>query len=79
MTLNEAIAIRINVLLKEKSMTQYQLFLNSGVPPQSISDIRHQKNKTNAVNIIYNIARGFNMPLNKFFDGPLFTLENITD
>ena len=79
MTLNEAIALRIDELLREKNMTQYRLAANSGVTAQSIHDIRRQKNKTNAVNIIYEIAQGFGMDLPEFFDSPLFRDGNITD
>lgn len=79
MTLNEALATRINELLQEKGMTQYRLSMNSGVPAQSISDIRNGRNKTNALNIVYDIAQGFGISLIQFFDSPLFAPENITD
>lgn len=79
MTLNEALATRINELLQETGITQYRLAINSGVPAQSISDIRNGRNKTNALNIVYEIAQGFGMSLVQFFDSPLFSTENITD
>ena len=79
MTFNEARATRINELLKEKDMTQYRLAMNSGVVAQSIDNIRRQRNKTNAVNIVFQIAQGFGMTLKEFFDSPLFDIENITD
>ena len=79
MTLNEALAMRITELLQEKGMTQYRLSMNSGVPAQCIADIRHQRNKTNALNIVYEIAQGFDMSLIQFFDSPLFDPTNITD
>ena len=79
MTFNEALATRINELLKEKDMTQYRLAMNSGVVAQSIDNIRRQRNKTNAVNIVFQIAQGFGMTLKEFFDSLLFDIENITD
>ena len=79
MTLNEALALRINELLQENNMTQYRLAMKSGVPAQGIDNIRKQRNKTNAVNIIYEIAQGFGMDLPEFFDSPLFRDGNITD
>ena len=79
MTFNEALATRINELLKEMDMTQYRLAMNSGVVAQSIDNIRRQRNKTNAVNIVFQIAQGFGMTLKEFFDSPLFDIENITD
>ena len=72
MTFNEALAARINELLSEKGMTQYRLAMNSGVTAQNIDHIRRQRNQTNAVNIIYQIAK-------EFFDSPLFDIENIID
>ena len=79
MTFNEALAARINELLSEKGMTQYRLAMNSGVTAQNIDHIRRQRNQTNAVNIIYQIAKGFGMTLKKFFDSQLFDIENIID
>ena len=60
-------------------MTQYRLAMNSGVTAQNIDHIRRQRNQTNAVNIIYQIAQGFGMTLKEFFDSPLFDIENIID
>ena len=79
MTFNEALAARINELLSEKGMTQYRLAMNSGVSAQNIDHIRRQRNQTNAVNIIFQIAQGFGMTLKEFFDSPLFDIENIID
>ncbi len=79
MTLNEALAMRISELLEERQMTQYRLFKNSGVSAQAINKIIKQKNKMNALNIVFEIAQGFQMTLQEFFDSPLFGYENITD
>lgn len=79
MILNEALALRIEELLQENKMTQYRLAINSGVTAQSIADIRTQRNKTNALNIVYEIAQGFGLSLKQFFDSPLFEPENLTD
>lgn len=79
MTFNEALAERINELLSEKGLTQYRLAMNSGVTAQNIDHIRRQRNQTNAVNIVFQIAQGFGMTLKEFFDSPLFDIENITD
>lgn len=79
MTLNEALSIRIDELLKKNNITQYRLAIKSGLPSESISKIRLQKNKMCAINIIYEIAQGFDMTLEEFFSSPLFSKENITD
>jgi len=36
MKLNQAISERLTELLQERSMTQYQLFMKSGVPKSTI-------------------------------------------
>lgn len=79
MKLNEAISERINELLKEKGITQYRLAMESGVPAPLISEIRHMKNKSTSVYIIYEIAQGFGMDLPDFFDSLLFRNGNIMD
>ena len=39
MKLNQAISERLSELLKEKKMTQYQLFMKSGVPKSTIGNV----------------------------------------
>ena len=39
MKLNEAVSQRLTELLAEKNMTQYQLFLKSGVPKSTIGNV----------------------------------------
>lgn len=77
MSLNEALAKRIEELLKENNITQYKLALDSGVAAPMISEIRHCKNRTTALYIVYDIAQGFGMELPEFFDSPLF--RNLDD
>lgn len=77
MTLTEALAARIDELLAQKNMTQYRLSMESGATNSMISEIRHCKNKSTALSVVYNIAQGFGMDLSDFFDSPLF--KDITD
>ena len=39
MQLNQAISRRLTELLAEREMTQYQLFLRSGVPKSTIANV----------------------------------------
>ena len=41
MKLNEAVSKRLQELLDEKNMTQYQLYVKSGVPKSTIGNIMH--------------------------------------
>ena len=79
MTLAEALSLRLNELLQEKKLTQYRLSILSGVSQSTIGDIRHQRNKTVNVRIIYEISQGLNMGLPDFFNSPLFKNGNIVD
>ena len=79
MTLSEALATRIDELLQQKNMTQYKLSMESGATNSMISEIRHCKDNSTALSVVYNIAQGFGMDLPEFFDSPLFRDGNITD
>lgn len=79
MTLAEALSIRIDELLKEKNMTQYQLAKMSGLAQTTIADIRKMRNKGTNIQNIHAIAQGFGIDLVMFFDSPVFTGENISD
>lgn len=79
MTIAEALLARVKELLEINQITAYRLFKLSGVPSSSIGDIIHMRNKTVNIKLIYEIAQGFGMDLQKFFDSPLFTDGNIID
>jgi len=79
MTIAEALSRRVSELLELNNMTQYKLSMLSGVSQASIGDIRHMRNKTVNVMLLYEIAQGFGMTLKQFFDSPLFDYENLTD
>lgn len=79
MTLAEALAARIDELLEQTGLTQYQLAKRSGLAQTTIADIRKMRNMgTNILNLNA-IAQGFGMDLPQFFNSPLFYGENITD
>ena len=63
MELNEAVAGRIKGYLKEREITQFNLFGSSGTACSTISMI----------------CRGLNIELKEFFDDETFTLENLSD
>lgn len=79
MQLNEAVSKRITELLEENGMTQYQLFLKSGVPQSTLSTVMNCTFPSVKMRIIYEICEGFEIGLNEFFDSPLFSRDNISD
>ena len=79
MELNEAVAERIEELLKEKQMTAYRLFILSGVPQATISGIRLKRSRSVRLDTIYALAQGFGISIAEFFDSPLFKGNIISD
>ncbi len=79
MKLNEAIAARIRELCKERNMTQYKLYLASGVPQSTLSTILNCSFPSMKVRIIYEICEGLQISLEEFFSSPLFARENIEE
>lgn len=79
MKLNEAIAYRIKELMKERGMTQYQLYLKTGVPQSTLSTIMKCSYPSMKVRIIYEICDGLEINLEDFFASDLFKRENIEE
>ena len=79
MQLNEAIAMRIKELCRERNMTQYALSMKSGVPQSTLSTVLSCTFKSMKMRIIYEICEGFEISLEEFFASPLFERENIMD
>ena len=77
MTVNEAVAKRINALLTEKGMTQYRLEQKSGIQHGSMQCIMNGRNKTVTLSTVIMIARGFDMSLIEFFEDSVFTSEDL--
>ena len=77
MTISDAVATRLNEIIEEKGVTQYRLFILSGVAQSTIHDIRNKKGKSINLIAIYEIMDGLGMELADFFDSPLFKRENL--
>ena len=76
MTVNNAVAIRISKLLKEKEMSQYRLEQESGIQHGSMQCIMNGRNKTVTLSTIIMLAKGFGMSLTEFLDDKIFAIEN---
>lgn len=77
MTLNDAVAKRINMLLRERQMTQYRLERKSGLIHGAVDRILNGQNKTVTLTTIYKLARGFDMTYLEFLDDDVFRSELI--
>ena len=72
MKLSEAVGKRVENLLTERNMTQYQLYKNGGIPRSTISFTVDGKYKTVKLDTIYQIVATLGITLKEFFDNKLF-------
>ncbi len=77
MQLNEAVSRRLVELLREKGMTQYQLFMRSGVPKSTIGNVVNCAYDSVKLRIIHEMCQGLEIGLNEFFHSPLFDETNL--
>ena len=83
--LNEAVSRRLVELMQERGMTQYQLYMKSGVPKSTIGNVI-KSTIGNLVNcaypsmklrIIHELCQGLEIDLSSFFASPLFDENNL--
>ena len=77
MQLNEAVSERLAELLKEHGMTQYQLYMKSGVPKSTIGNVINCSYDSVKLQIIHEICQGMNVSITDFFASPLFDESNL--
>ena len=77
MQLNEAISARLKELLRERNMTQYQLYIKSGVPKSSIGNIVNCAYDSVKLRVIHEICQGLEINISDFFDSPFFDESNL--
>lgn len=77
MTVNDAVAKRISMLLREKEMSQYRLEQESGIQHGSMQCIMNGRNKTVTLSTVMMLAKGFNMSLTDFLDDEIFSSKDL--
>lgn len=77
MTVNQAVAKRIEGLLKQRNMSLYRLEQNSGIQHGSMECIIKGRNKTVTLSTVIMLARGFDMTLVEFLSDEVFTSEEL--
>ena len=77
MQLNEAVSKRLTELLRERDMTQYQLYMKSGVPKSSIGNVVNCSYDSVKLRIIHEMCQGLNISISEFFNSPLFDESNL--
>lgn len=79
MKLNEAVSKRLQELLDEKDMTQYQLFMKSGVPKSTIGNVINCSYDSVKLRIIHEMCQGLEMGIPEFFASPYFDENTLED
>ncbi len=77
MQLNEAVSQRLVELLAEKGMTQYQLYIRSGVPMSTIGNIVNCVYDSVKLRVLHEVCQGLGIGINEFFQSPLFDENNL--
>lgn len=77
MKLNKAVSMRLSELLEQRQMTQYQLYMKSGVPKSTISNIINCSYDSVKLRVIHELCQGLNLGISTFFASPLFDEDNL--
>lgn len=77
MQLNEAVSKRLEELLKQRNMTQYQLYIKSGVPKSTIGNIINCTYPSMKLRIIHELCQGLDISITEFFQSPFFNESDL--
>ena len=75
--LNQAISERLTGLLTERNMTQYQLYMRSGIPKSTIGNVVNCAYDSVKLRIIHEMCQGLEINISDFFNSPLFEEHNL--
>ena len=77
MQLNQAVSARLKELLQARGMTQYQLYMKSGVPKSTIGNVINCAYDSVKMRIIHELCQGMGISISEFFASPLFEESNL--
>ena len=77
MQLNKAVSTRLSELLNERNMTQYQLYMKSGVPKSTIGNVINCSYDSVKLRVIHELCQGLEISVSDFFQSPLFEENNL--
>lgn len=77
MQLNEAVSKRLNELLQNRQMTQYQLYIKSGVPKSTIGNIINCAYPSVKLRVIHELCQGLEISITEFFHSHYFDEHNL--
>ena len=74
---DKAVSTRLSELLIERNMTQYQLYMKSGVPRSTIGNIMNCSYDSVKLRVIHELCQGLEISVSDFFQSPLFEENNL--
>lgn len=77
MTLNQAFAIRVREILKEKGMTQYKLEQRTGIYHSTMNAMMNNRIASSNFKTMAIIIQELDMTITEFFNSPIFDFENL--
>ncbi|MBE6926265.1 MAG: helix-turn-helix transcriptional regulator [Ruminococcaceae bacterium] len=77
MQLNKAVSKRITELMSKQGMTNYQLYMKSGVPKSTIGNLVNCTYDSVKLRVIHEVCQGFGISITEFFNSPLFDEDNL--
>ena len=77
MQLNQAVSKRLTELLDQRNMTQYQLYMKSGVPKSTIGNLVNCTYDSMKLSVLHELCQGLEISISDFFASPLFEEENL--
>lgn len=77
MTLNQAFAIRVRELLKEKKMTQYKLEQLTGLYHSTVTAVLNNQVKASNFKTMALIIRELGVSITDFFNSPVFNFDEL--
>ena len=72
MNIGQAVAKRVNDLIKQHKTTQYRLAIDTSITHNTMTNIVNAKTKSVNLKTIFLICRELNITIDKFFDDPVF-------
>ena len=79
MTVSDAVAKRVENILRERGMSIYRLELLSGIQHGHMQWIMGRRGKTVTLSTVMMLAKGLGMTTIEFLDDELFNPENLED
>ena len=77
MKLNEAVALRIREILKERNMTQSRLEQNAGITHNTMLCLKNARYKSCNLTTVVLIIRALGMTVAEFFNHPVFESDDL--